>query len=129
MFGVASSFPRPGRRTVITGALATGLIARSAQANTGLLNVSYDPTRELYRDINPQFIEAWPVKSGQRITISQRRVPAWQSGEFVALLGPSGSCKTTLLRALAGLEQVDAGHMEIGGRSMVGVPAREHRWT
>ena len=71
MFGVAPSYPRPGRRAVITGVLATGLIARSAQANTGLLNVSYDPTRELYRDINPQFIEAWRVKSGQRITISQ----------------------------------------------------------
>jgi sulfate transport system ATP-binding protein len=46
-------------------------------------------------------------------------------GEFLALLGPSGSGKTTLLRVLAGLEFVDSGEVAIGGRSMLGVPARE----
>ncbi|HYZ21440.1 MAG TPA: sulfate ABC transporter ATP-binding protein [Rhodopila sp.] len=44
---------------------------------------------------------------------------------FVALLGPSGSGKTTLLRILVGLEFADAGDIQIGGRSMQGVPARE----
>jgi sulfate transport system ATP-binding protein len=47
------------------------------------------------------------------------------SGEFLALLGPSGSGKTSLLRALAGLDFVDSGRIEIGGRSMAGVAARE----
>jgi sulfate transport system ATP-binding protein len=47
------------------------------------------------------------------------------NGEFLALLGPSGSGKTSLLRVLAGLEHLDSGHIEIGGRSMDGVPARE----
>lgn len=36
------------------------------------------------------------------------------SGEFVALLGPSGSGKTTLLRAIAGLETIDSGSIQIG---------------
>ncbi|ACO78356.1 aliphatic sulfonates ABC transporter, ATP binding component [Azotobacter vinelandii CA] len=34
-------------------------------------------------------------------------------GEFVALLGASGSGKTTLLRALAGLDEVDGGRLEV----------------
>ncbi|HEX2314472.1 MAG TPA: ABC transporter ATP-binding protein [Thermomonospora sp.] len=36
-------------------------------------------------------------------------------GEFVALLGRSGSGKSTLLRALAGLESVSGGDLEVGG--------------
>ncbi len=41
-------------------------------------------------------------------------------GEFVALLGPSGSGKTSLLRAIAGLEQIDAGVIEIDGERVSG---------
>ncbi|GAA4328490.1 ABC transporter ATP-binding protein [Pigmentiphaga soli] len=37
-------------------------------------------------------------------------------GEIVALLGASGSGKTTLLRSIAGLEQPEAGRIEIGGK-------------
>jgi sulfate transport system ATP-binding protein len=48
-----------------------------------------------------------------------------REGEFAALLGPSGSGKSTLLRVLAGLEGTDAGTLRIGGRDMIGVPARE----
>jgi ABC-type Fe3+/spermidine/putrescine transport system ATPase subunit len=39
-------------------------------------------------------------------------------GEFVCFLGPSGCGKTTLLRTIAGLEQQDEGHIEIGGRDV-----------
>jgi len=36
-----------------------------------LLNVSYDPTRELYTDINAAFIQDWKKKTGQEVTIKQ----------------------------------------------------------
>ncbi len=44
-------------------------------------------------------------------------------GSFVALLGASGSGKTTLLRIVAGLEQPDAGQLEIGGKGALDLPA------
>jgi sulfate transport system substrate-binding protein len=36
-----------------------------------LLNVSYDPTRELYQDINAVFARQWKAKTGQDVTINQ----------------------------------------------------------
>jgi sulfate/thiosulfate transport system substrate-binding protein len=36
-----------------------------------LLNVSYDPTRELYEDVNRQFAAYWKAKTGQDVTIRQ----------------------------------------------------------
>lgn len=41
-------------------------------------------------------------------------------GEFVALLGPTGAGKTTMLRLIAGLETPDNGSIKIGGRDMTG---------
>lgn len=46
-------------------------------------------------------------------------------GEAVALLGASGSGKTTILRVIAGLEELSAGTVTIGGRDMQGVPTRD----
>lgn len=46
-------------------------------------------------------------------------------GEFVALLGESGCGKTTLLRALAGLDPIEAGTIEVPGRPAV--VFQEHR--
>lgn len=46
-------------------------IIGGVRAQTELLNVSYDPTRELYREINQAFIAQWRVKTGQTITIRQ----------------------------------------------------------
>ena len=52
--------------------LTTALIlflTPAAQAGQTLLNVSYDPTRELYKAINPAFIADWKKKTGQDIEI------------------------------------------------------------
>jgi multiple sugar transport system ATP-binding protein len=47
-------------------------------------------------------------------------------GELLVLVGPSGSGKSTALRMLAGLEEVDAGAIYIGGEDVTDTPAK-HR--
>ena len=60
------------RRSVLGALLGTVADGRpAAAADVTLLNVSYDPTRELYRDMNRAFIAAWQMKTGQRVTINQ----------------------------------------------------------
>ena len=44
------------------------------------------------------------------------------ANEFITLLGPSGCGKTTLLRAISGFEELDAGEIYIDGQPMVGSP-------
>jgi multiple sugar transport system ATP-binding protein len=45
-------------------------------------------------------------------------------GEFLVLVGPSGCGKSTLLRMIAGLEEVTAGRIAIGGRDVTELPPR-----
>jgi len=55
-------------------ALVAGLAivsAGPAQADTTLLNVSYDVARELYKDINPAFAAHWQRTAGEKVTINQ----------------------------------------------------------
>jgi len=48
------------------------LLALSASAKEiKLLNVSYDPTRELYEEYNAAFIKYWKTKTGDDVTVSQ----------------------------------------------------------
>ncbi|MGH7155234.1 MAG: ABC transporter ATP-binding protein, partial [Acetobacteraceae bacterium] len=47
------------------------------------------------------------------------------SGEFTILVGPSGCGKSTLLSIIAGLDVASEGAIEIGGRTMNGVPAKD----
>ncbi len=56
-------------RAAVLGA-TLAVFATSASAQT-LLNVSYDPTRELYQDFNAAFIKYWKTKTGQSIAIKQ----------------------------------------------------------
>lgn len=55
---------------MIATALAV-LAAVSPAAALTLLNVSYDPTRELYQQIDPLFVRAWKAKTGQDLVIKQ----------------------------------------------------------
>ena len=48
-----------------------------------------------------------------------------RAGEFFSLLGPSGCGKTTLLRTIAGFEDLSSGTLMIDGRDMANVPANE----
>jgi sulfate transport system substrate-binding protein len=50
---------------------ALGLIAGLAHADTTLLNVSYDVTRELYKDIDAAFVADYKKKSGETVSIRQ----------------------------------------------------------
>jgi len=43
----------------------------AAGGRVTLLNVSYDPTRELYRDVNAAFAQDWQQRTGQQVTIKQ----------------------------------------------------------
>lgn len=54
------------------GAIAALMLATSAWAQSvQLLNVSYDPTRELYKDINAAFAKQWKARTGQEVQIKQ----------------------------------------------------------
>lgn len=60
------------RRSATALLLTLGLGATiSHAADVSLLNVSYDPTRELYQDINKAFAKHWKEKSGDNLTIKQ----------------------------------------------------------
>jgi sulfate/thiosulfate-binding protein len=61
-------------RSTLAAAAAIGftMVAASAVlADTTLLNVSYDPTRELYKAVNEAFAKVWQAKTGEKITIEQ----------------------------------------------------------
>ncbi len=59
------------------GLLLAGLLLRSSiqgwaqSGEVSLLNVSYDPTREMYQDFNQAFAKYWKAKTGQTVTIEQ----------------------------------------------------------
>nr|WP_240001830.1 sulfate ABC transporter substrate-binding protein [Parvibium lacunae] len=53
---------------LVTAALASTF---SAYAASSLLNVSYDPTRELYQDFNAAFAKQWKAKTGEDISVKQ----------------------------------------------------------
>ena len=57
---------------VFVAAIAVALLTTKAQAkDIKLLNVSYDPTRELYQDFNTAFAKYWKDKTGDTLNIQQ----------------------------------------------------------
>lgn len=52
--------------------IAAVLLSQTAgAANLTLLNVSYDPTRELYQDVNAAFARQWKASTGDTVTVKQ----------------------------------------------------------
>ncbi|MGL6289412.1 MAG: sulfate ABC transporter substrate-binding protein [Silanimonas sp.] len=68
----ATPSPRRTPRRCAAGLLLAALAMLGpgvALADTALLNVSYDPTRELYRDVNTAFAAQWKAKTGEDLRI------------------------------------------------------------
>lgn len=59
------------RRFLPAVALSLLLAGAAHAAGIKLLNVSYDPTRELYQDINGAFAKSWKAKTGQDVSVQQ----------------------------------------------------------
>lgn len=63
------------RRAAVVSALAAssllGTPPTRAVAGDTLLNVSYDPTRELYKDVNDKFGAQWAQRTGQKLELKQ----------------------------------------------------------
>lgn len=56
---------------LLASALTLALAGNSYAAEIKLLNVSYDPTRELYQEYNTAFAKYWKAKTGNDVTVSQ----------------------------------------------------------
>ena len=63
------------RRSFVLGAAVASLVLAGGPshtlADTTILNVSYDPTREFYQEFNEAFAEHWQQQTGEEITIQQ----------------------------------------------------------
>ena len=82
---------------MVTMGLALGLsVPAHVQAQTTLLNVSYDPTRELYQDFNRAFVKFWKGKTGQTVDIKQSHV------------GSAGQARAVVVVTMALAYDVDA---------------------
>jgi len=58
-------------RTLAAAVFATCAVATTASADTTILNVSYDPTRELYKAVDTAFAAYWKQKTGETVIINQ----------------------------------------------------------
>jgi sulfate transport system substrate-binding protein len=59
------------RISALVATVALLAIAAGAQAQVKLLNVSYDPTRELYQELNTAFAKRWKNETGQALSVQQ----------------------------------------------------------
>ena len=68
--------------------LLAGCGAKSPTSDVTLLNVSYDPTRELYEDFNAAFARHWKETTGQAVHISQSHGGSGRQARAVIDVGP-----------------------------------------
>jgi sulfate transport system substrate-binding protein len=57
-------------KTFLTILLASSLVATAGAKEINLLNVSYDPTRELYQEYNAAFAKYWKAKTGDDVVVN-----------------------------------------------------------
>ncbi len=62
---------RLGLGALVGGLFLTALATAWAAGGDTILNVSYDPTRELYAEFNPAFARTWKAETGQGVVIKQ----------------------------------------------------------
>ncbi len=78
------AYKTPLSRVLGTLALALSTAFGAAHAaDVNLLNVSYDPTRELYQDYNGAFAKYWKAKSGDNVTVRQSHGGSGKQGRAV----------------------------------------------
>ena len=72
------------RIALVTGLALCATLPLATQAQTTLLNVSYDVAREYYKDYNPVFAAYWKKKSGESVTINQPHAGSTPQARAVA---------------------------------------------
>jgi sulfate transport system substrate-binding protein len=68
---------------LLVSALLGAVLAVPAFADTTLLNVSYDPTRELYQDVNVAFAKHWKATTGETVAIKTSHGGSGKQGRAV----------------------------------------------
>ena len=72
------------RKITLLSALTLAFGIASAVAQTTLLNVSYDPTRELYKEFNAAFAKSWQERTGQTVQVRQSHGGSGKQARSVA---------------------------------------------
>jgi len=62
---------RPRRSIAVATAVVLIAVSYASAKKISILNVSYDPTRELYQDVNAAFAAVWKAKTGDDLTVQQ----------------------------------------------------------
>jgi sulfate transport system substrate-binding protein len=71
------------KKIIAAAVLAVSAVAPALAADISLLNVSYDPTRELYQDVNTAFAKEWKAKTGDTVKIKQSHGGSGKQGRAV----------------------------------------------
>jgi len=71
------------KKIIAAAILAVTAVAPALAAEISLLNVSYDPTRELYQDVNAAFAKSWQAKTGDVLKIKQSHGGSGKQGRAV----------------------------------------------
>jgi sulfate/thiosulfate transport system substrate-binding protein len=83
---VAAGVAPPSARAALSAGEAAGAAPASPPPpprEVTLLNVSYDPTRELYQDFNAAFARSWKARTGQAVTVQQSHGGSGKQGRAV----------------------------------------------